>query len=141
MEILKVTPANKFYPTMITFAWNNGKKAYIGFEKGQLNFFNLTFDKEYQVWRFVTSNYKPNESIMKAVANMVIKYSRSFIQEKLNSLNQEYEKYKKMITGNYERFEHDKTATRYRILNLERAQRDIELFEKCWVGEKHEKVC
>lgn len=139
MEIIGVNTATKYSPTIIKFTWNNGKRGYVGIRHGEMSFFNLVFNEEYQTWQYVLSDYKPNENIIKAVANLVLKYSRALIQEKIKEYDKKYQDYCKMRTD-YDRFAHDRIAARYKMLNYQESLQQIELFEKFWRG-RNEKVC
>lgn len=139
MEIIGVNTATKYSPTIIKFTWNNGKRGYVGIRHGEMSFFNLVFNKEYQTWQYVLSDYKPNENIIKAVANLVLKYSRALIEDKIKEYDKKYQDYCKMRTD-YDRFAHDRIAARYKMLNYQESLQQIELFEKFWRG-RNEKAC
>lgn len=140
MEIIGVNTATKYTPTIVKFTWNNGKKGYVGFKDGYMKFYNLIFNKENEEWRYVISNYNPNENIIKAVANLVLKYSRALIEDKIKEYDKKYQDYCKMRTD-YDRFAHDRIAARYKMLNYQDSLKEIELFEKFWRGGRNEKAC
>lgn len=134
MEIIGVNYATKYTPTMIKFTWNNGKKAYVGVKDGKIKFFNLV--KNENGWVYEPSNYQPNENILKSVINMILKYSRSFIEEKMQEYKAKYENFKKCG----ERWENFTMSSRYKYLNYQSAMFQIDKLEKVW-RDKNEKVC
>lgn len=138
MEIIGINTATKYTPTIVKFTWNNGKKGYVGFNHGNMRFYNLIFNETHQIWEYVPSDYNPSENILKAVVNLILKYSRGLIQNKIDEYDKKYQYYCKIRTD-YDRFAHDRIAARYKMLNYQDSLKQIDLFEKVWRG-RNEKV-